>query len=388
MKALAGGFSLAAIIPVLAQQPLCEQMMHGPVLETPGTATCLYDAATSTAIITMNDETVLRWDDMQQSNGDALQFNFLSNVNNASVLNRLGDKSLGSHQIGGEIISNGRVIFYSPGAALDISATVNATEFIAVNAPLVGGDDLGLLKRQTVQFGTPSRRQPAVGVSGAQIKATTGDIVIGGSTGVIISDSSTELQAGGSVRLFGGTELAYRPNGEQAFFPSGDGKRGVVTNFGSIEAGSIEMQAASSVINEGSLTADGRQQGSGRIYLQVENGRIFNRSNGTVAGIVVANEVVDSKGTLLNPQDADTVAVAAPSTGLFPALRESTDRKSKRTKAVEVVKAAPTVASARANPTQGTSPNRQNRSNTRALVSRSAFFGLRGKAKPQETEQR
>ncbi|WP_308989676.1 hypothetical protein [Roseibacillus persicicus] len=403
---LRGGIVLmSAIATGEGQTPLCPNMPSGPTIVDPTMASCIYDAANDAAVITLNGNAVLDWRRVRLTPESSLTFNFSSDTNGGTVLNRLAPLNLGrTHQFNGTLTSNGRVVILSPSSAVSLSGVITADELVAVVHEVNPAGEAALLQgNQAVDFAidsTASSTSRLLTVSNARITSTGGDVVLGAARGVTIANTSsrpTTITSAEATRVFGGSRINYDPSkttGEK-ITPLPGNENSFVSHSGTITAGSdVEIRASESsqLLITGPISAN---HGQGRIFLRVDDGRIDLNPNANLAGTLETTGTFAS--ALFETNEGDTPGTSSPSVGLFPSLRKenATDRKSKRSEPVKVFQGAPVTASAEASrkskpPSQANSRSelaKQNQGNKRALVQRSGFFGLRS-SQAQEKKSR
>lgn len=388
-----------------AQTPLCPGMPNGPTIADPALASCVYDATNDAAVITLNGNTVLDWQRVRQSSDSSLAFNFPVGVTGATVLNRLGSLNLGRiHQFDGALTSNGRVVILSPDTGVNLAGVVSVGELVAVVHEVSPVDEAALLQgNQPVNFivDLPTfSTTRLLTVSNAQITSTSGDVVLGAARGVNIFNTSsqqTTITSAGATRIFSGDRMSYEPSSSRAekITPLSGNQNSFVSHSATINAGTdVEIRAneTSQLLITGPITAN---DGAGRIFLRVDNGRIDLNPEADLAG------TIDSTGAfasaLFETNEGDTPGTSSPSVGLFPSLRKesATDRKSKRTEPVKVFQGAPVTASAevsrssrkQSRPTSRQTLAKQGAPNQGALVQRSGFFGLRSAKTTEKNEE-
>lgn len=371
------------------QTPLCAGLVNGPTIADPTAASCVYDAAADAAVITFNREVVLDWQRVDQRPGSSLTFNFNSNVENATVLNRLGilNPRLGDHRFAGTLTSNGRVVILSPQTGVSLSGTITAGEFVTVVSEISPEGERALLQGdQAVDFAVDLSANPTattrlLTVSNAQITSTSGDVVLGAARSTNILSTSS-INSAGATRVFSGNRVNYDPagNNDEQITPLPRNQSNAVLQSGSIASGTdVEISAADAgeILVSGPISA---RNGNGRIFLRVNNGTIDVGSNVILAGTLETTGAFQS--VLFEGNEGDTPATNSPSVALFPSLRKGSalNRKDERSKSVQVFQGAPVVASSEASRQQGSRKQRvaqQKKKSSGALVQRSGFFGLR-----------
>ncbi len=217
-------------------------------------------------------------------------------------------------------------------------------------------------------------------------RSTSGEILLGASDGVLISNTSqrqSEINSSEASRIFSGDQIQYDPttNSPEKLSPQVGHESSFVLHSGQISSGTdIEIRAndQSQLLITGDLSAD---HGFGQIFLRVDSGRIDLNGDATLAGTLRTSGSFQT--LLVEGNEADTPATKSPSIGQFPSLRKTGQRGSgsKRTQAVRVYQGAPVTASAQANRTshqQQSKTNKTNQQPRRSLAQRSGFFGLRG----------
>lgn len=333
-----------------------------PVLETPGSAT--WDTVRTDGgfqtIFTINDDTVFSWDHLNLPSGSQLIFDF---IGGESVVNQLGDG--GPHIIAGEVSGNGSIGFFSPNADILLTGNLTADEVTVATMGVDAADfaDGGGFE----MFGSGSASR--VWISG-EIQATAGNAVLAGMQ--VIIDDSAAVTASDAILIGGGTAATVDGgNGERLTVT---GERGAILHAGTSLAERIEMRAVSAVENLGTIG-----EGDARVFLEVgDSGRITAESRGLIVDAAVFEGFLQEQGVKLKVREGDAASALGDSKLKIPALKRPGG--SEVSAARTITTSAPMSASAdagrkRAKKSEDTAERRSDR---KALVRRSSFFGTRG----------
>ena len=343
---------------------------QGPVLSTPGTAT--WETIGGVTTFTILDDTVLDWDSLYLPKGDQFIFDFLGGN---SVINQLG--GTGVHTIDGNIQGNGHLGFFSPNATLNISGNITAD---SVTLSTLNVDPAEFRSGNGFRmFGGGSTNQLLLR---GNIEATKGDVVIAGRN-VAVRDTS-RIRALDSVLIGGGTDVTVNPSGDRRLTRVGN--EGIVLHLGDTGASRIEISAGQSVVNVGKLGND-----DSHVFLEVGNdGRILNEGSGFIVPQAVFRGVYDPDGVVIVPQiDGELMSLVNDASLKLPALKRPDGTQVSTTKK-RMNYSAPMSASADGMRDRAEAkPNRNvvKRDNSKSLMSRSSFFGMRGGRK-SESEKR
>lgn len=386
-------FPLILLGVAQGQTPLCAGMANGPTIVDTTAASCVYDAATQSAVVTLNRDTVLDWERVDQRAGSSVTFQFITGANGGTVLNRLGAlPNRQRHVFDGALSSNGRIVILSPTSEVKIGGSITASEVVAVVSDTSAAGELALLQggqsvlfEDTAAVGTAGGR--LLTLSGGTVTSTSGDVVLGAGQLVNLSPrggAGGTVNSAGATRVFSGSSVSYNPTSTtgEALTPLPMNESNAIFHTGAVTAGSdIEMRVGDGgqLLVTGALDADA---GAGRIFLKVKNGEIDLNPNANLAGILETSGTLRS--LLYEGSESDTPGARSPSVSLFPSLRKdgAAGRRGERSESVKVIEGAPVVASsqARRKAPQATSQTAQAakpRRSGKALVQRSGFFGLR-----------
>jgi len=275
-----------------------------PVLVTPGTAVCSYDAGTTD--IELSAPTIIHWNSFKVPRGGRTEFRFVPGVGNPSVLNRVTGRS--QSLIEGSLGSNGQVLLINPFFTTQITKTGNISAdggFFA--STLDTEDDTALLSGGgAVSFAPRRRRAPQIIVQGT-VRSVGGDVVLlAGSL-----DNTGSIEAGGSVHIGVGDGIDYSPLGAERIVRNRSAAP--VQNLGTIRARSIEI-AASEITNRGGLFSQSQ------VFLKTDGGTVFDEQ-GEIMGELIVNGEIVTRGAIIVPDESDIPTGRTPTVSRFPALR-------------------------------------------------------------------
>ncbi|MDA1006482.1 MAG: hypothetical protein O3A87_08395, partial [Verrucomicrobia bacterium] len=233
-------------------QELCPELGGNPFLLTPGTASCLVDPM-GNATITMNEASLIQWTQFNVGAGKTLNFDFLATATNRTVVNFT--TGAGSNTITGTLVSNGRVVLVTPGQRLDVAGAIQAESFLGST---IAADDYNqLLNNQPTSFGATGPGGRLVRVRpGAEVQATSGDVVLAGSE-VSISGGATLIAPAGAVRTVAAGSFNLANTGLERIVPGGGSTLANVVNNGRIQAAHVEMKATTEISNGGLVETNG-----------------------------------------------------------------------------------------------------------------------------------
>ncbi|MDR2857207.1 MAG: filamentous hemagglutinin N-terminal domain-containing protein, partial [Novosphingobium sp.] len=237
-----------------------------------------------------SDKAIIQWSSFGNQAGETIRFD--QPGQNSAVLNRVtgGDMTriLGSIQANGKVfVINPNGVLVGAGARIDTGGFLASTLDVADDAFLAGGD---LLLKGGSQAGI---------VNLGDISAGSGDVLLVART---VANHGTITAAQGLAGLAAGTEVLYKPAGEDRIFVrSSAGAQSAVgiDQQGVIAAAAAELKAAGgnayalAVNSAGSIQATGIEDRGGRIVLTAAGGDV------EVSGDLTARRADGSGGTVL-----------------------------------------------------------------------------------------
>lgn len=277
----------------------------GPVLATPGTATWT-DQTTSTGtktVFTLTGNTVLDWEQLNLAKGSELEFNFIGGKTVVNFLN-----GTGAHFIDGTVTSNGIVAFFSPTADLQVNGSIIAK---GVTLATLNADASDFSDENGFEL-TGSGSGNSLGINGL-VQATEGDVVLGGEQ--IIVGFGGKAEASRDVLVGASRNFTVAPGGDRRIHEkSGEG---FVLHFGELKASRIEVAAGREIANQGTVNA-----GEGRIFLRVgSDGTVVSESSGVIIGDAVFEGNHDADGSVLFPPvEGDSAPSISEGSLAFPKL--------------------------------------------------------------------
>jgi hypothetical protein len=276
---------------------------NGPVLTTPGTASWTSEAtATGTrTVFTLTGNTVLTWDQLNLANGSEMVFDF---TGGSTVVNFL--EGTGTHRIDGSVTSNGNVAFFSPRAGLEVNGSIIAK---GVTLATLNADAAAFSEGNYEMSGLAGFKSLRIN---GHVEATDGDVVLGGER-IAISDTA-KIKASQDALIAAGRNVSVSATGDRRLKENSG--VGFVLHMGETGASRIEVAAGREINNQGTLNA-----GQGRIFLAVGgDGQITNESGGVIVGDLEFDGAFDSQGTVLVPDEGDAVPAVNESTLTIPSL--------------------------------------------------------------------
>jgi hypothetical protein len=336
-----------------------------PVLTTPGTATWTTEAtATGTrTVFTLTKDTVLDWEQLDLKSGSEMVFHF---TDGKTVVNFLSGSR--THLIDGAVTSNGIVAFFSPTADLEVNGSIIAK-----------GVTLSTLNSDAADFsdGNGYKMSGKGGFSfltvNGRVEASGGDVVLAGER-VIVGDTA-QILASQDVLIGGGREISVAAAGERRL--KEESGFGFVLHLGETRASRIEVAAGREISNQGSLNV-----GKGRIFLEVgDGGLITNESSGVIVGNAVFEGKYDPQGTVLLPDEGDAAPAVNEATLTLPKLTRPDGTKvnaAPQTMKYTVPMSATGDAKRDSSPTERADKRMAQNDNSKSLLQRSSFFGMRG----------
>ncbi len=293
-------------LTIIAGISLMGAVVHAkdPVLITPGTANWTSETtATGTrTVFTLTNNTVLNWDQLNLASGSELVFDF---VGGKTVVNFLG--GTGTHFINGTVTSNGIVAFFSPTADLEVNGSIIAK-----------GVTLATLNADANDFadGNGFELTGTEGFNGltinGEVRATDGDVVLGGEHMYI--EGGARIQASKDLLIGASRNFSVAADGDRRINEkSGEG---FVLNLGDNHASRIEISAGKEIYNQGNLNA-----GNGRVFLKVgTDGQIVHETGGVIVGDAVFEGSALIQGAVLRPDEGDTAPAVGEGTLTIPEL--------------------------------------------------------------------
>ena len=332
---------------------------QGPILTTPGTATWLTettDTGTRT-IFTITGNTVLDWNRMNLESGSELVFDFVGG--NSVVNNLTGTKQ---NVINGSVSSNGFVGFFSPNAILTVNGNITAK---GVTLATLDVNPIDFAAGDYVLSGGTGKMLTVVG----QVTATQGDVVLASKRLSIFS--SAAVDASGSALYSGGESASVSSSGIRRI--NVVGSIGAVSHQGTTTAGRAEIEAKSSIVNNGRIDV-----GTSKIFLEVgQGGNISNEAAGIIVGSIAFEGSLINKGVLIEPYDGDVLPSINESRLKVPALRKPDGSNVNSSKTISY--SAPMSASSDAGRVAEQKDRQVSKvDSSKSLLKRSSFFGMRG----------
>ena len=289
---------------------------NGAELLTPGTATC--EVIGGATIVSLTDNTVIRWDSFSLPAGQEMQFNFTNPQN--TVVNRV--TGTGTTLIGGTLNSNGNVVILSPNSWLLFRSTARVTAGSFTASGLDAEPSQFFNGGNEIEFNATPQTNPTTVIRG-DITTTRGDVVMVGRELQVVGN----IDAAGSVTAITGEQVNFQTKAPHSSETSG-GKQ--IIQGGVIQAGGdIAFVSQQAISMTGEMRAG---DGQGRFFAKVnDGGNILIGNAGLMIHARSANFSTRPEGEVafIPPAEGDNPGALAPALNEFPSL--SANRTKSRT---------------------------------------------------------
>lgn len=299
----------AAVAPLATADDFCG-CPGGAELLTPGTATCAVVGGAT--VVSLSDNTVIRWDSFTLPAGQEMQFHFANPQH--TVVNRV--TGTGTTLVGGTISSNGNVVLLAPNSWLLFRPTAQVTAGSFTASGLDAEPSQFFDGSREIGFDATPQTNPTTVIRG-RITATNGDVVMIGRELQVVGT----IDAAGSVSAVTGEQVTFQTNSPQNSATTG-GKQ--IIQGGVIHAGGdIAFVSQEAMSMTGEMRAG---NGSGRFFARVnDDGNILIGNAGLEIHARSASFSVKPEGEVafIPPAEGDNPGTLSPALNEFPSLAEN-----------------------------------------------------------------